>query len=360
MTSNSAVYLNQHSDEVDSLMEAGNGNVTNDQRRSVWSSARVVVKTSLFIAIAIAAVVAVSSLAQPATHTTASYAGILTLDEVANKDVALVQKAYAAWGAGKFVGKGAKDEMKMFFADDVVFDWSGDIEAKDYAKDIFNVFKGIDEVVQAQGLIAKTFKMEGTKLHFFGGRPGQVFVSLSSKMSGVLTGVSTMAAEEQEYTINDGKITKSKAYFDDPLAIQEILDPKSPLAVVKAVMAAWSTGKSYDDLLSEDVVFDATVDNVGPSPFKVYHGIDGANKWNTFLGTECVMKNIKVTFNVDMNDKRIVYTHMTGDWAAKKDSSVLGHINAINENTVQDGKLIHQKIFWGDTKGIEAFAKLLA
>mmetsp|Transcript_132962 Transcript_132962/g.234313 ORF Transcript_132962/g.234313 Transcript_132962/m.234313 type:complete len:189 (+) Transcript_132962:1-567(+) len=160
------------------------------------------------------------------------------------------------------------------------------------------------------------------------------------------------------YTITGGKISSLKFYWGNAAGIDALFDAGAPPAVVKAMYAAWFAGQyvgihAHQELakaFAEEVVFDASADMKNTDIFKFYNGLGGAVEW---------CKNLdKITFThfvpvCIQGPPGVVFCSATYTATIKATGKSTAQ-HDMQAWTVQNGKIIKAKFFWGNPKGWDA------
>jgi len=202
-------------------------------------------------------------------------------------DLAVVKACYAAWGAGKFVGVNARQELQKRFTQDCVSDTSADM--KNTAS--FKVYKGISGLLE-QNKNFERVRFNDFQMVFIWNGPGKVIVKHS--YTPILTTTNNTGPKMSDtvvWTLKGGKISSSKFFWGNAAGFDALFDPHAPLVVVKRGFAAWTAGKfaggnaalEVAKYFAEDVVVDVSADMNNTDLCKVYHGRAGVLEWNRQL-----------------------------------------------------------------------------
>jgi len=276
---------------------------------------------------------------------------------------AIVQKVMGDWGLGFYDGAACKETAeKGPWAQDVVIDASG-MDMKN--TDIYKTYYGIDGLCKwfanQEQISFKDFRIESMLPS--GDDDLTLHVSNTPTVKATGKEADHPMQDVSTWTIKDGKISATKFYFGDAVALDALFAKYDPKAIVVKIMGDWGMGLYHGAACkataekgpwAEDLVVDASgMDMKNTDIFKKYYGTDGLCKW--FANQEQLsFKGFKIDFIIPSGHNDVVLQTSNTPTLKATDKEADHTMQDISRWTIKDGKIFAWKFYFGDAVAMDA------
>jgi len=275
---------------------------------------------------------------------------------------AIVEKVMGDWGMGLYDGAACKETAENGpWTQDVVMDASG-MDMKN--TDIYKKYYGIDGLCKwfanQEQISFKDFRIESMLPS--GDNDLTLHVSNTPTVKATGKEADHPMQDVSRWTIRDGKISATKFYFGDAVAMDALFAKYDPKAIVQKVMGDWGMGL-YDGAAckgtaengpwTKDLVVDASgMDMKNTDIYKKYYGTDGLCQW--FANQQQIsVKDFKIDF-MFINREGVVLQVSNTPTVKATGREADYPMQDMSRFTIKDGKITAMKFYFGDAVAMDA------
>jgi len=273
-----------------------------------------------------------------------------------------VEEVMGDWSMGHYDGVACEvTAEKGLWAHDVVVDASG-MDMKH--TDIYTKYYGIDGLCRwfanQEQISFKDFRIESMLPN--GDNDLTLHVSNTPTVKATGKEADHTMQDVSRWTIKDGKISATKFYFGDAVAMDALFATYDPKAIVQKVMGDWGMGLYHGAACkataengpwTDDLVVDASgMDMQNTGIYKKYYGTGGLCQW--YANQEQIsFKDFKIDFMFISRDGVVLQVSNTPTVKATGKEADYP-MQDMSRFTIIDGKISYMKFYFGDAVAMDA------